>query len=95
MGIIGFQVYNIFIRGDFNMNKKLVAIGGGENGRKLNDDKFFPYETKTIDAEIVSLTKKKNPNFLFIVHSQSNSLKIQEEYFQTMKKVCLNVIVKI
>lgn len=69
------------------MNKKLVAIGGGENGRKLNDNKFLPYETKTIDSEIVSLTKKKNPNFLFIVHAQSNSSKIEEEYFQTMKKI--------
>ena len=69
------------------MNKKLVAIGGGENGRKIDKDTVLPYETKEIDYEIVSLTNKKKPNFLFIVHSQPDSLEIQESYFQTMKKI--------
>ena len=69
------------------MNKKLVAIGGGENGRKIDKDTVLPYETKEIDYEIVSLTNKKKPNFLFIVHSQPDSLEVQESYFQTMKKI--------
>ena len=69
------------------MSAKIVAIGGGENGRKIDNNKFLPYETKNIDSEIVSLTKKTNPNFLFIVHSQPDSLEIQEGYFQTMKKI--------
>ena len=69
------------------MSKKVVAIGGGENGRKLDNNKFLPYETRTIDSEIVSLANKKNPNFLFIVHSQPDSLEVQEGYFQTMKKI--------
>lgn len=68
------------------MSKKIVAIGGGENGRILDDNQFLPYETRGIDAEIVSLTNKNNPNYLFIVHSQ-DSLEIQESYFQTMKKI--------
>ena len=68
------------------MSKKIVAIGGGENGRILDDNQFLPYETRSIDAEIVSLTNKKTPNYLFIVHSQDD-LEIQESYFQTMKKI--------
>lgn len=28
------------------MMKKIVAIGGGENGRILDDGKEFPYETE-------------------------------------------------
>ena len=69
------------------MNTKIVAIGGGENGREIENNKFLPYETENIDREIVSLTKKVRPNFLFIVHSQPESLEIQEGYFQTMKKI--------
>lgn len=40
---------------------KLVLIGGGDIGRA--DTK---YETKEIDEEIVKLTNKERPNFLFI-----------------------------
>ncbi|MBQ6497368.1 MAG: Type 1 glutamine amidotransferase-like domain-containing protein [Bacilli bacterium] len=68
------------------MTKKIVAIGGGENGREIENNQFLPYETKSIDEEIVSLTNKKKPNYLFIVHSQ-DSLEIQDSYFQTMKKI--------
>ena len=48
------------------MNKIIVAIGGGENGRVLSNGKKTIYDTKIIDEEIVALTNKKNPNFLFI-----------------------------
>jgi len=67
------------------MKKKIVAIGGGENGRQVNG-KVLPYETEKIDKEIIKLTNKKNPNFLFINHAMS-SLDIQESYYQTMKKI--------
>ena len=40
-----------------------------------------------MDKEIIKLTEKKNPNFLFLAHSISFSLDIQESYFQTMKKI--------
>lgn len=45
------------------MIKKLVAIGGGENGRKLENGLYAPYNTEKIDREIVKLANKKSPNF--------------------------------
>lgn len=61
--------------------RKIVAIGGGENG------KFAPYDTKLIDMEIVKLTEKEKPNFLFLAHSWNSSIEVQDDYFQTMKKI--------
>lgn len=66
--------------------RKMVLIGGGENGRMLEDGTNAPYNTKEIDEEIVKLTNKENPNFLFINHAME-SLDIQESYYQTMKKI--------
>lgn len=40
---------------------KLVLLGGGENGHHHTN-----YETAPFDREIVSLTNKQTPNFLFI-----------------------------
>ncbi|MGN0459022.1 MAG: Type 1 glutamine amidotransferase-like domain-containing protein [Eubacterium sp.] len=40
---------------------KIVAIGGGENGHHNTK-----YETATFDKEIIRLTGKTKPNFLFI-----------------------------
>ena len=37
------------------MKKKLVAIGGGENGRLLESGQYAPYETETIDKETMTL----------------------------------------
>ena len=39
---------------------KIIAIGGGENGRVLPNGSKKEYETFAIDKEIVSLTNKKN-----------------------------------
>lgn len=69
------------------MVKKIVSIGGGENGRILENGEKTLYETEIIDREIIKLTNKKHPNFLFLAHSMAFSLKIQESYFQTMKKI--------
>lgn len=69
------------------MSNKIVAIGGGENGRRLKDGVYAPYETENIDKEVIKLTEKQNPNFLFIAHSQATSADIQESYYQTMKKI--------
>ena len=41
--------------------KKIVAIGGGENGHENR-----PYETEKIDKEIVRISNKNNPKLLFI-----------------------------
>ena len=56
---------------------KIIAIGGGEIGRP-----GFPIETRKIDKEIISLSGKKNPRFLFVPTASSDS----ESYFNTAKK---------
>ena len=68
------------------MSRKIVAIGGGENGRKKRDGTFYPYETAPMDEEIIKLTGKSNPNFLFLAHSQESE-ESQEGYFDTMKNI--------
>ena len=68
------------------MHKKIVAIGGGENGRILENGKKTDYETEEIDKEIIRLTGKDKPNFLFIEHA-IESKEVQESYYQTMKKI--------
>lgn len=62
-----------------SMTKKIIAIGGGENGRE-----GYPYETKEIDEEIVRQTELTNPNFLFIGLASGKS---EESYFNVMKNI--------
>lgn len=57
---------------------KIVAIGGGENGRPGTE-----YEIKEFDEEIVRMTGKSQPNFLFIGFAQSDSER-QQKYFNVM-----------
>lgn len=64
------------------MSKKLVCIGGGEIPR-YKDGILLPYETKEIDEEIVKLSNKEHPRFLFISIASSHP----EEYFEGIKKV--------
>ena len=64
------------------MRKKLVCIGGGEIPRYKNGI-LLPYETKEIDQEIVKLSNKEHPRFLFISIASSHP----EEYFEGIKKV--------
>lgn len=68
------------------MSKKIVAIGGGLNGRRKDDGTFEPYETGPIDKEIIKLTCKEKPNFLFIAHTQETE-EAQNKYFITMENV--------
>lgn len=68
------------------MKKKIVAIGGGECGRITKSGYKMPYETKEIDAEIIRLTEKENPNFLFIGHAQGNEQN-ETKYFETMRAI--------
>lgn len=68
------------------MTKKIVAIGGGENGRTTFSGVKMPYELREIDTEIIRLTGKKTPNFLFLGHSQ-NRPEYEELYFNTMKAI--------
>lgn len=68
------------------MSKKIVAIGGGLNGRRKDDGTYDPYETGPMDQEIIKITGKEQPNSLFIAHSQSTE-EAQDKYFVTMKNV--------
>ncbi len=65
--------------------KKIVAIAGGHNGG-LKDGVRMPYEIALMDQEIVKLTEKQNPHFLFLAHSQKE-LEVQVGYFNGMKEI--------
>lgn len=67
------------------MCKKIVAIGGGKNGRLRSDGTYDPYETAVFDKEIIKLTDKEHPNFLFLGHA--TPLLFQESYFKTMENI--------
>lgn len=57
---------------------RLVLIGGGDIGRA--DTK---YETKEIDEEIVKLTNKEHPNFLFIGLASN----FADSYYKVIKDI--------
>ena len=57
---------------------KLMLIGGGDIGRGNTS-----YETKEIDQEVVKMTGKQNPNFLFIGLASSFS----DSYYDIVKKI--------
>lgn len=57
---------------------KIVAIGGGENGHGRTQ-----YETAAIDKEIIRLTEKSNPNFLFIGLANLYA----DRYYEVMKNI--------
>ncbi len=59
------------------MIKKIIALGGGEIGRPGTK-----VETTAIDKEIIKLSEKKNPTFLFISTASSDS----ESYYEVIKK---------
>lgn len=61
---------------------KLMLIGGGEIGRGNTS-----YETKEIDEEIVKMTGKNKPNFLFIGLASSYS----DSYYDIIKKIYANL----
>lgn len=57
---------------------KIVAIGGGETGHHEGK-----YNTAEIDREIMSLTDKKNPNFLFIGIANKHP----DSYYKNMSRI--------
>lgn len=59
---------------------RILAMGGGENGRPGT-----LYEIKKFDEEIVKMTGKKNPNFLFIAFTQK-SAEGAESYYNIICK---------
>lgn len=70
---------------------RFVLIGGGKNGR--NGEK---YETEVIDREVVKITNKKRPKFLFLAHGN----KYEDSYYEVMKNIyetrfnCISDILK-
>ena len=64
------------------MSRKIVAIGGGDDGRLRPDGSRMPYELANQDTEIIRLTGKEHPNFLMIAHSQP--LERQDIYYGVM-----------
>jgi len=66
--------------------RKIVAIGGGENGHLRSNGTYTPYETQNIDREIITLTGKEKPNFLLIAHAQ-NHIDFEKRYYDTMKRI--------
>lgn len=72
------------------MDKKLVTIGGGLiRGYNFDtkDDKQDLYQTAEIDREIVKLSNKENPNFLFI----GTASKENPFYFNAIKNIYENL----
>ncbi len=57
---------------------KIVAISGGRDGSFGE-----PYEIKKFDEEIVKMTGKKNPNFLFISFAQT-SIEDAKNYYNVI-----------
>ena len=57
---------------------RILAMGGGENGRPGK-----PYEIKKFDEEIVKMTGKKNPTFLFVSFTQK-SVEGAENYYNVI-----------
>ena len=84
MVFVNLKRKKLIIKGD-TLVRKIVAIGGGKNGRLCSDGTYDPYETAPMDKEIIRLTGKEKPNFLFIGHSVP--LDGQEFYFNTMQNI--------
>lgn len=62
--------------------KKIVAIGGGADGRMRKNGTRCSYELCEQDMEIIRLTEKTNPNFLMLVHAQP--LDREEQIFNAL-----------
>ena len=59
---------------------RIVAMGGGENGRPGKS-----YEVKKFDEKVVELTGKESPNLLFIAFTQK-SAEGAENYYNVINK---------
>lgn len=72
--------------------KKIVAIGGGENGRINRNGDRLPYELAEIDKEIMRLSGKEKPNVLFLAHAQiSYGFENESRYYETIKRIYADV----
>ncbi len=70
-----------------NPERKIVAVGGGENGRINSSGGREPYELAEIDREIVRLSGKDHPRFLMLAHAQIGSEENEIRYIETEKRI--------
>lgn len=71
-----------------NTTRKIVAIGGGENGRITRSGVKMPYELTEIDREIIRLSGKEKPHFLMLAHAQITfGAELEQRYSETMQRV--------
>ena len=61
------------------MPRRIVAIGGGEEGKLRKNGTQAPYELGEQDKEIIRLTGKAHPHFLYLAHSQP--IEWQDHFF--------------
>lgn len=69
-----------------NPIKKIVAVGGGENGRINSKGIKMPYELGGIDREIVRASGKEKPRFLFLAHSKIGRDPSEEEKYINIER---------
>ena len=70
------------------MSRKIVAIGEGETYQIDKNGNRLSYKTREIDQEIIRLTGKQKPNFLFLAHSQLDfGEKSEKEYYHSIKMI--------
>ena len=68
--------------------RKIIAIGGGENGRINSKGEKLPYELAEIDKEIIRVSGKENPRVLFLAHAQiSFGDENEKRYNETIHRV--------
>lgn len=68
--------------------KKIVAIGGGENGRTNSKGEKLPYELAEIDREIIRLSGREKPHVLFLAHAQiSFGDENEKKYYETIHRI--------
>ncbi len=67
--------------------RKIVAIGGGECGRVDGGEKL-PYELGEIDREVVRLSGREKPHFLFLGHAMVTiGSEAETQYADTMRSI--------
>lgn len=70
------------------IEKKIIAIGGGECGRITSSGVETPYETAEIDEEIIRISGKEKPRALLLAHAQSvNGAEYENKYYETMERI--------
>ena len=68
------------------MTKKIVAIGGGGIGIKRGKN-YEPNDTGLVINEIIRLTGKNKPKFLYMCHTHPESVIRQKNYFDSVENI--------